>query len=138
MSVMTRLLLRLLAAGIVVGAVQAGAQIGRTPDGQPDIQGFWNNSTLTPLERGLITVTMAERVSLPGIYSLTVSDQEGRELENRIAGLVSFDRRDGGADSDVSRAFNNLFNDRGMSLASVDGVTRTSLIVDPPDGRIPH
>ena len=138
MSLMTRLLLYLLAAGIVaVGAGPAAAQIGRTPDGQPDIQGFWNNATLTPLERGLITVTMAERVSLPGIYSLAVSDQEARELENRIAGLVSFDRRDGGADSDVSRAFNNLFNDRGTALARVDGVKRTSLIVDPPEGRIP-
>jgi hypothetical protein len=133
MSVMTRLLLL-----VAVGILPAAAQIGRTSDGQPDLQGFWNNATLTPLERGIITVTMAERAELPGISSLNVSDEEARRIENRIAERVSFDRRDGGADSDVSRAFNNLFNDRGTELARVDGVKRTSLIVDPADGRIPR
>jgi hypothetical protein len=132
---MTRLLPALLAAGIAVQPV--AAQIAKTPDGQPDIQGFWNNATLTPLERGIITVTMAERVELPGISSLTLNDQQARDLEKRIAEKLSFDRRDGGADSDVSRAFNNLFNDRGTELARVNGLKRTSLIVDPPDGRIP-
>jgi len=138
MFVMTRLLLQLLAAGIAAaGATQADGQIGRTPDGQPDIQGFWNNSTLTPLERGLLTVTMAERVALPEITSLTVSDEEARAIEERIAEKASFDRRDGGADLDVSRAYNGLFLDLGTELARVDGLKRTSLIVDPPDGRIP-
>jgi hypothetical protein len=135
---MTRLLLQVLAAGIVaMGALPADGQIVRTPDGQPDIQGFWNNSTLTPLERGLLTVTMAERVSIPEITSLTVSDEQARAIEKHIAEQASFDRRDGGADLDVSRAYNGLFLDLGTELARVDGVKRTSLIVDPPDGRIP-
>jgi hypothetical protein len=135
---MTRLLLQVLAAAIVaMGVVPADGQIGRTPDGQPDIQGFWNNSTLTPLERGLLTVTMAERVSLPEITSLTVTDEQARAIEKHIAGQASFDRRDGGADLDVSRAYNSLFLDLGTELARVNGVKRTSLIVDPPDGRIP-
>ena len=120
-----------------MGAVPADAQVGQTPDGQPDIQGFWNNSTLTPLERGLLTVTMAERVSLPEITSLTVSDEQARAIEKHIAEQASFDRRDGSADLDVSRAYNSLFLDLGTELARVDGVKRTSLIVDPPDGRIP-
>jgi hypothetical protein len=138
MCVMARLLLHVLAAGIVaMGALPADAQIGRTPDGQPDIQGFWNNSTLTPLERGLLTVTMAERVALPEITSLTVSDEQALAIEKRIAAQASFDRRDGGADLDVSRAYNSLFLDLGTELARVNGVKRTSLIVDPPDGRIP-
>ena len=136
---MTRLLFQVLAAGIVAmgTGTAAGAQIGRTPDGQPDIQGFWNNSTLTPLERGLLTVTMAERVSLPEITSLTVSDEQARAIEKHIAEQASFDRRDGGVDLDVSRAYNSLFLDLGTELARVDGMKRTSLIVDPPDGRIP-
>src|ERR1700744_6339912 len=99
MLVMTRLLIPVFAAAIVtLGAAPADGQTGRTPDGQPDIQGFWNNSTLTPLERGLLTVTMAERVSLPKMTSLTVSDEEARAIEKRIAEQASFDRRDGGAD----------------------------------------
>jgi hypothetical protein len=136
---MTQMLLHLLAAGIVaLGAGPADGQFGRTPDGQPDIQGYWNNSTLTPLERGLLTVTMAERVTLPEITSLTVSDEQARAIEKHIAEQASFDRRDGGADLDVSRAYNTLFLDPGTELARVDGVKRTSLIVDPPDGRIPQ
>ena len=124
-----------------MGAVPVAAQIKRaterTQDRQPDIQGFWNNSTLTPLERGLLTVTMAERVNLPEITSLTVSDRQARDIEKHIAEQASFDRRDGGADLDVSRAYNSLFLDFGTELARVDGVKRTSLIVDPPEGRIP-
>jgi hypothetical protein len=138
MTVMTRWL-HVLAAGIVaIGSIPAAERIERTADGQPDIQGFWNNTTLTPLERGMLTVTMAERVSLPEITSLTVSDAQAGEIEKRIAEQASFDRRDGGADLDVSRAFNTLFLDLGTELARVDGVKRTSLIIDPADGRIPR
>src|SRR5262245_41690906 len=115
MALMNRWLLRVLLAGLAASGVEA--QIARTPDGQPDIQGFWNNATLTPLERGVLTVTMAERVSLPEITSLTVSDEQARAIEKRIADQASFDRRDGGADLDVSRAFNTLFLDMGTELA---------------------
>ena len=80
---------------------------------------------------------MAERVNLPEITSLTVSDRQARDIEKHIAEQASFDRRDGGADLDVSRAYNSLFLDFGTELARVDGVKRTSLIVDPPEGRIP-
>ncbi len=120
-----------------MSAVPADSQTARNPNGQPDIQGFWNNATLTPLERGLLTVTMAERVPLPEITSLTVSDEQARMIEKHIADQASFDRRDGGPDLDVSRAYNNLFMDLGTELARVDGMKRTSLIVDPSDGRIP-
>jgi hypothetical protein len=135
---MTRSLLCVLASGILaMGVAPASGQVARTGDGQPDIQGFWNNSTLTPLERGLLTVTMAERVSLGNIDSLTVSDDQARGIEKLIADQASFDRRDGGADLDVSRAFNSLFLDLGTQLARVDGAKRTSLIVDPANGRVP-
>lgn len=109
----------------------------RTADGHPDMQGIWTNATLTPLERGVVTAITGERVGLPAISTLNVSDQDAAIIENRIKDVGSFDRRDGGADSDVSRAYNNLFIDRGTELARVDGSKRTSLIIDPPDGRIP-
>jgi hypothetical protein len=109
----------------------------RTPDGQPDLQGFWTNATLTPMERGVVTAITGERIGLPGTVSLTVSDKEAQEFEKRIKDGGSFDRRDGNPDADVSRAYNNLFVDRGTELARVDGSKRTSLIIDPPDGKIP-
>ena len=111
--------------------------LSRTPDGQPDLQGIWTNATLTPLERGVVVAITGERITLPGTTSLTVTDQEAREFEKRIQDGGSFDRRDGSADADVSRAYNNLFIDRGTEFARVDGSKRTSLIIDPPEGKIP-
>ena len=62
----------------------------RTPDGQPDIQGIWSNSTLTPLERPK---------DLAGKEFLT--EQEAAAREKRLLEELSTDRRDGGAEADV-------------------------------------
>ena len=109
----------------------------RTPDGHPDLQGIWTNATLTPLERGVVVAITGERVGPPSVVTLNISDRDAAAYEQRIKDVGSFDRRDGGADSDVSRAYNNLFIDRGTELARVDGAKRTSLIIDPADGKIP-
>jgi hypothetical protein len=105
--------------------------IPRAPDGHPDLQGIWTNATITPLAR-------------PAQFSdkPTLTDNEAREYEAK-------DKETNTLDSDVNSSFNartggpgvgaynNLFVDRGSELARVDGVKRTSLIVDPPDGKIP-
>ena len=93
-----------------------------TPDGQPDIQGVWTNSTLTPLERP---------AELAGKAVLT--EQEAHDYVQRLLNQVNSDRRDGGAQTDVGRSYNEFWRDRGNDLAD----KRTSLIIDPPDGRIP-
>jgi hypothetical protein len=98
----------------------------RTADGRPDLQGIWTNTTLTPLERS---------TDLAGKSVLT--EDEATAYEKQILNRVNFDRRDGGADTDVSRAYNNLFMDRGTQLATINGEKRTSIVVDPPDGRVP-
>ncbi len=100
--------------------------IPRTPDGRPDLQGVWNNSSLTPLERlrefeGKQTVTEAEA---------TAYEKQNLEQNNR-------DRRDGGAEADVGRAYNELWFDRGNKLARIGPSIRTSFIIDPADGKIP-
>lgn len=92
----------------------------RTPDGQPDLQGIWTNSTLTPLERPR---------ELAGKEFLT--EQERAEYEKRLLERLSTDRRDGPPEVDVGRSYNEFWRERGKALQ------RTSLIVDPPDGRIP-
>jgi hypothetical protein len=93
----------------------------RTPDGQPDLQGFWNYATLTPLERG----GQAEGEAADEAAAEAVS-RDAFERDNR-------DRRDGaGTDLDVARAYNEFwFGNRGKSVG------RTSLIIDPPGGKIP-
>jgi hypothetical protein len=95
----------------------------RTPDGQPDLQGNWTNGTLTPLERP---------AEFAGKAFLTES--EAIEYEKRLAGQNNRDRRDGSAEADLARAYNEFWFERGTKVVPN---RRTSLIVDPPDGRIP-
>ncbi len=95
----------------------------RTADGQPDLQGVWTNSTLTPLERP---------AELAGKAVLT--EQEAADYVKGLLQRVNTDRRDGGAQVDVGRSYNEFWRDRGNNLVAD---LRTSLIVDPPDGRIP-
>lgn len=92
----------------------------RTPWGHPDLQGTWNNSTITPLERPR---------ELAGREFLTAD--EVRRLD--AAAAERYDQRPDDAAQDVDAAYNQVWWDRGATVAS----RRTSLIVDPPDGRIP-
>jgi hypothetical protein len=94
----------------------------RTPDGHPDLQGTWSNTTLTPLERP---------ADLAGKPYLT--EQEAAEYEKRTFANLTGDRRDGGADADVARSYNEFWRDRGTKVIAS---RRTSLVVDPPDGRV--
>lgn len=95
----------------------------RTPDGQPDLQGVWDMATLTPLERS---------AEFAGKAFLT--EQEAAAYERRTLQQLNSDRRDGGNDADLRRNYNEFWRDRGRQVVPS---RRTSLIVDPPDGRIP-
>jgi hypothetical protein len=92
----------------------------------PDLQGNWTNSSLTPLER-------------PDVFAgkTVLTEAEAAAWEKRTKEQNDRDRRDGGAAADVGRAYNQLFFDQGDRLARFAGKIRTSLIVDPPDGKIP-
>src|SRR5438874_5795249 len=105
---------------------QSGSKSARTADGQPDLQGVWNFSTLTPLER---TAEFAGREFL--------SDAEAKAFEARTLERNNRDNREQSADADVAGAYNEFWWDRGIHAARVHGKVRPSLIVDPPDGRIP-
>lgn len=113
-------------ASILLAGIPAAAQkawtVPRTPDGKPDLQGIWNNATLTPLER-------------PAQYAgkATLSGSEAVEFEKEQLKEVDADRRDGSSLTDVNRAYNEFWRDRGKITPD----RRTSLIIDPPDGRIP-
>ena len=104
----------------------------RTPDGHPDLQGIWTNATITPLERP---------AALAGKPTLT--DAEAAAIEKHSAEELARRRRQvrqplfAAAGSDGTGGYNVLFIDRGSELARVDGVKRTSLIIDPPDGKVP-
>jgi len=95
----------------------------RTPDGQPDLQGVWSTATLTPLERP---------PEFAGREFLTA--QEAADYERRTLNEVNSDRRDRGAEADLRRNYNEFWRDRATAVIAS---RRTSIIVDPPDGKIP-
>jgi|SRR5579864_251747 len=98
----------------------------RLADGHPDLQGTWTNATLTPLERP------AQFANQPFL-----TKEETAKAEAQARGLYT-DVRNPNAERDRDHAYNSLFFDRGQNYAVVDGQVRSSLIVDPPDGKIPR
>ena len=94
----------------------------RTPDGQLDLQGIWTNGFITPLERP---------ADLAGKPFFT--KEEAAAYETRSVQARNKDRRDGGAVADALRAYNDLWWDSGTQISKT---LQTSLIVDPPDGRV--
>ena len=93
----------------------------RTPWGHPDLRGIWDFQSVTPLER---PAEFAGRDVL--------ATAEAAELERRALERLNADRRDGGAEADLARAYNEVWYGRKPVSNK-----RTSLVIDPPDGRVP-
>ena len=94
----------------------------RTPDGHPDLQGIWTNATITPFERpagmeGKAFLTEAEAAKLE------------REAAERHENVDERPPRPG----DVGN-YNDFWFDSGTKVVST---RQTSLVIDPPDGRVP-
>src|SRR5690349_12531084 len=94
----------------------------RTPWGDPDISGIWDAFTLTPLER-------------PAKYAgrTTLTDKEVEELTKELyAGQLEDQPRSGNDEHDVAGAYNHsVFMEHVTKFTK----NRTSLVVDPPDGK---
>jgi hypothetical protein len=106
----------------------------RTADGYPSLQGMWTNNTITPLER---PPEFADRPFL--------SEAEQQEMEQAVqaaiaeADLPSDPNRPPPTKEqiDLADSYNAFWFDDGTKVAIYNGERRTSLVVDPPDGRIP-
>jgi hypothetical protein len=129
------------------------AGIPRTPEGKPDFQGNWTNATITPLER------------LGRDRPLVITEDAARDEETKTQAAIDFREQDsdpnrqappvggevrkspnaeptylervwqGGAG--VVGGYNSFWIDPGERVLRVDGQPRSSMIIDPPDGRIP-
>ena len=120
--------MRIVIAGLAIAllalaTVHGQTAVKRTPWGDPDLQGTWNNQTLTPLERP------AEFANIP-----VLSEAEAAAYEARLRTDGNADVRTPGTRRDVITAYNDVWWDRGNRIVAD---RRTSLVVDPPDGRIP-
>jgi len=116
---------RLLLTGFAITLVAAGQSYTppRTADGQPDLQGIWTNGTVTPFERP---------TELAGKAFFT--EQEAAAYEKQMVSARNSDQRGATAAQDLASAYNNRWYDWGSKVVKT---RRTSMIIDPPDGRVP-
>ena len=126
-------------AGVVVAliaapvAAQSGVAVQRTPHGDPDISGIFTFRTITPLERP---------EALAGKASLTAEEAAAFEASERTRlNRDLFDPETGAPNAGYQPraeggvlSYNEFWYERGIELTAD---RRTSLIVDPPDGRLP-
>ena len=130
---MGRRLLTLIAVVAVIAAVAGllklrpgdASQASSTPWGEPDLQGIWTSDSEVPLQR---PAKYANREFL--------TDEERAELDKQRTDAISREadesRRNRGSEQDVGGAYNSAVFSTHKRMGR-----RTSLIVDPPDGRIP-
>ena len=124
--------------GVVVAQIETEPRSGwtppRTPEGVPDLQGVYTFRTITPMQRpeqfeGRATLSPEEAAA----FEAAENTRLNRDLFDPIAGAPSAGyapRAEGGVLS-----YNEFWYERGVELTRDK---RTSLIVDPPDGRIPY
>src|SRR5258706_2220546 len=116
----------------------AGGGIPRLADGHPDLQGTYDLGTLTPLERAAgapLILTNEEAAK---------REKQTADRNDKLAAPVDADRAAPPSGGDGSPGpygnvggYNNFWLDPGSRYTTVDGRKRASLIVDPPDGRVP-
>jgi hypothetical protein len=103
----------------------------RTAWGAPDLQGIWNTNTFVPLERPAqygTRGTMTEEEHAKALADLQERNKRPGRDSRDVAGKPGL-----GTEKDVARAYNEFwFGDKPARLSY-----RTSMIVDPQDGRIP-
>ena len=108
--------------------------IARTVDGAPDLQGMWTSNTITPFSR-------------PEEFGdkLVLNREEAMQLEQAVADYTT--ERDQPSDPDrippvkdrieLADSYNNFWFDDGTQVASYSGEFRSSLLIDPANGRMP-
>jgi hypothetical protein len=118
----------------------AGSDVPRTPSGKPDLSGTYDIANLTPFERD------------PKYGDqLVLSDEEAKAVEARMAGFVALSNRESDPDREAPPAggdgsegaagkvggYNYFWIDAGERTLPIDGEYRTSILTDPPNGRLP-
>ena len=122
-----------IAALLISGPVFANDwTVPRTPDGKPDLQGIWTNATQTPLER---PAEFGDKRFLTEQEAIERESMAQRRLEQ--ADQPSDPDRAPPEDGNTDAGYNTFWLDRGTNVAIINGEYRTSLIIDPPSGRIP-
>jgi hypothetical protein len=134
---MTRGIVRLAALAAALFAVSAWAgnyRVPRLPDGAPDLQGVWTNATATPMER---SPELGDRRAF--------TNEEAEAISKAALAAVAADAAPSDPNKKIEAAaslppvgnYNLFWTDRGMTVANINGEYRTSMIIEPANGRIP-
>ena len=126
---------------IAAATALPGAENRRTPDGHPDFSGTYDIATQTPLTR---PASLGERLSLTDeeakAMAKAIADQKAKRNRasdpNRAAPPAGGDGSEGAAGN--VGGYNTLWDDNGEGAFKIDGQWRTSIIIDPKNGRMPE
>ncbi len=136
---------------VVCLAPVAAAQIGdipRTPSGRPDLSGTYDVATLTPMQRPTelgekmflteeeaAAIEAGEAAALASIFNYDPAVNTEASDPNRGAPPVGGDGSSGAAGN--VGGYNTVYFDRGSAAFQIDGQWRTSILIDPTNGRYP-
>ena len=131
----------LVATGLLVPVSVAGQSadegwtLPRTPDGHPDLQGVWANNSATPLERPEAWADKA-RLTDEELAALLVASEDAVGDGDALFGdqlvLAAIAGIEASSYDPTTGNYNQFW------IAERDFDNRTSLVIDPPDGRIPE
>jgi hypothetical protein len=131
-------------------AAKPAPTLPRTKDGHPDLSGLYDVATMTPLERpaeagGRLVLTKEEAAALEQyVYQRQVKNDAplagdrpappvGGENTAAKSYLEVLEKFGGG----VVGGYNNFWLAGGMNVLTVEGQKRSSILIDPPDGKLP-
>ena len=112
---------------VALPAVTMAQDVPLTPWGAPDLQGVWDFRTITPLQR-------PEDLGDQAFLTQEEAAQREQTAVDRAARLWNREAQPTEAGGNVG-GYNNFWMDQGTNVI---GTRRTSLIIDPPNGRLPE
>lgn len=149
-ALMALALISMTAVPVAAQTAKSAAKSGirRMPDGHPDLQGTYDLATMTPLERmpndpPVLSKEQAEKVQQAELARRTA---DGGKLDpNRPPLPVGGDKTSGKSFFEILEkagggavgGYDRLWLNQGTAYTMVDGQIRTSIVIDPPNGRVP-